>query len=288
MSSNKRAEFTRYLGPVLDALRELGGSGRPREVMDKVAENLNISDEKREELLKNGSSKWDNQVAWARQYLVYAGLIDNSKKGVWVLTKLGQNTTLNEKQGHEIFIKHVALYQKLKKEKGNEQNIEIIDNDEIDDIEKEETLLDILKSVSPIGFEHLCQRLLREIGFENVEITQKSHDGGIDGYGKFKLNSLISLNVAFQCKRYKDTVSREKVSAFKGSLEPNVDKGIIITTGIFSNEAKREATEKGLTQIELIDGKRLVELFEELELGVKPIIKYRIDYKFFEEYNNIK
>jgi len=293
MSSNKRAEFTKYLGPVLDALRELGGSGRPREVIDKVAENLNISDEKREEPLKNGSSRWDNQVAWARQYLVYAGLIDNSKKGVWVLTKLGQDTKLNEKQGHEIFIKHVQIYQKLKKEKKDDQNIELIENenienDIIDDIEKDEKLLNILKSVSPIGFEHLCQRLLREIGFENVEITQKSHDGGIDGYGKFKINSLISLNVAFQCKRYKDTVSREKVSAFKGSLEPNVDKGIIITTGIFSNEAKREATEKGLTQIELIDGKRLVELFEELELGVKPIIKYGIDYKFFEEYNNIK
>ena len=281
----KRAEFTKYLGPVLDALRELGGSGRPREVIDKVAKNLGISDKTREETLKNGSSKWDNQVAWARQYLVYAGLIDNSKKGVWLLTALGQNTTLDEKQGHEIFKKQVALYQKTKKEKINEKTIE---NDNIHEIEKEETLLDILKSISPIGFEHLCQRLLREIGFENVEITQRSHDEGIDGFGKLKLNPLISLNVTFQCKRYKGTVSREKISAFKGSLESNVDKGIMITTGTFSNEAKRAAIEKGLTQIELIDGERLVELFEELELGVKPVIKYEIDYKFFEEYYDIK
>jgi restriction system protein len=285
---NKKAEFTKYLGPVLDALRELGGSGRPKEVMDTVAKNLKISDKTREEILKNGSSKWDNQVAWARQYLVYAGLIDNSKRGVWLLTQLGQNMTLDEKQGHEVFIKYVALYQKAKKEKTNKQTIESIENDTVNDIEKEETLLDILKSVSPIGFEYLCQRLLREIGFENVEITQRSHDGGIDGYGKFKLNSLISLNVVFQCKRYKDTVSREKVAAFIGSLESNVDKGIIITTGTFSNDAKKHATEKGCHQVELIDGIRLVELFEELELGVKPIIKYSIDYKFFEEYYDIK
>jgi len=280
MGKIKRAEFTKYLGPVLDALRELGGSGRPREVIDKVAKNLKISDKIREETIKNGSSKWDNQIAWARQYLVYAGLIDNSKKGVWLLTPLGQNTSLDEKQGHEIFIKQVALYQKLKREK--------INTNEIETIEKEETLLDILKTISPIGFEYLCQRLLREIGFENVEITQRSHDEGIDGFGKLKLNPLISLNVSFQCKRYKGTVSREKISAFKGSLEPNIDKGIMITTGTFSSEAKREATEKGLIQIELIDGERLVELFEELELGVKPITKYEIDYKFFKEYYEIK
>lgn len=288
MHDIKRAEFTKYLGPVLNALRELGGSGHPKEVIDKVAKNLGISDKTREETLKNGSPKWDNQVAWARQYLVYTGLIDNSKKGVWLLTPLGQNTTLDEKQGYEIFKKHVALYQKTKKEKANEKITEIIENDIINEIEKEETLLDILKSISPIGFEHLCQRLLREIGFENVEITQRSHDEGIDGFGKLKLNPLISLNVTFQCKRYKGTVSREKISAFKGSLEPNVDKGIMITTGTFSSEAKKEATQKGLTQIELIDGERLVELFEELELGVKPITKYEIDYKFFEEYYNIK
>jgi restriction system protein len=164
----RQAEFTKYLGPVLDALRELGGSGRPKEVMDKVAGNLSISDKTREETLKNGSSKWDNQVAWARQYLVYAGLIDNSKKGVWVLTPLGQKTTLNDKQGHEIFLKRVATYQEMRKEELNEKTIDEIENDSEDEIEKEETLLEVLRSISPIGFEHLCQRLLREIGFENV------------------------------------------------------------------------------------------------------------------------
>jgi restriction system protein len=70
MAKGRQAEFTKYLGPILDALRELGGSGRPREVIDRVAKNLNISDKTREETLKNGSSKWDNQIAWARQYLV--------------------------------------------------------------------------------------------------------------------------------------------------------------------------------------------------------------------------
>jgi restriction system protein len=288
MAKARQAEFSKYLGPVLDALRELGGSGRPKEVTDKVAKNLNISDKTREETLKNGSSKWDNQVAWARQYLVYAGLIDNSNKGVWVLTSLGQNTTLNEKQGHEIFLNQVARIQKARKEKINAENVEEIEVESENEVEKEETLLEVLKSISPIGFEHLCQRILREIGFENVEITQRSHDEGIDGFGTLKLNPLISLKIIFQCKRYKKTVSREKIGDFRNAVIGRAEKGIIITTGTFSADAKREANRDGAIPIELIDGQRLVELFEELELGVKPVTKYEIDYNFFEEYYNIK
>ena len=288
MAKSEKAEFSRYLGPVLDALRELGGSGRPKEVQDRVAKNLNISDKIREETLKNGALKWDNQVAWARQYLVYAGLIDNSKKGVWVLTPSGHKTTLTDKQGHEIFLNQVAIYQKSKRDKVTEKNIEKVENNTITESKKEVTLLEILKTITPIGFEHLCQRLLREIGFENVEITQRSHDEGIDGYGTLKLNQLISLKIIFQCKRYRKTVSREKIGDFRNAVLGRAENGIIITTGTFSSDAKREANRDGVIPIELIDGERLVELFEELELGVKPVIKYEIDYNFFEEYYNIK
>jgi len=285
MAKAKQAEFSRYLGPVLDALRELGGSGRPKEVQDRVAKNLNISDKVREETLKDGSSKWDNQVAWARQYLVYAGLLDNSKRGVWVLTPLGQKTKLTEKQGHDIFIKQVAEYQKSRKEKPDDQ---VSDKEPEHKIEKEKTLLEVLKSISLIGFEHLCQRLLREAGFENVEVTQRSHDEGIDGFGKLKLNEFISLKVIFQCKRYSKTVSREKIGDFRNAVIGRAEKGIIITTGTFSEDAKREANRDGAIPIELIDGERLVEIFEELELGIKKVEKSEIDYKFFEEYYNIK
>jgi len=246
MAKSEKAEFSRYLGPVLDALRELGGSGRPKEVQDRVAKNLNISDKIREETLKNGALKWDNQVAWARQYLVYAGLIDNSKKGVWVLTPSGHKTTLTDKQGHEIFLNQVAIYQKSKRDKVTEKNIEKVENNTITESKKEVTLLEILKTITPIGFEHLCQRLLREIGFENVEITQRSHDEGIDGYGTLKLNQLISLKIIFQCKRYRKTVSREKIGDFRNAVLGRAENGIIITTGTFSSDAKREANRDGV------------------------------------------
>jgi restriction system protein len=64
------------------------------------------------------------------------------------------------------------------------------------------------------------------------------------------------------------------------------DKGIILTTGTFSEDAKREASREGAPQVELIDGNKLVELFEKVELGVKPKTIYEIDYNFFQPYMN--
>jgi restriction system protein len=285
MAKARRAEFIKWFNPVLVALKELGGSGRPKEVIDKIARNEMVSDKILEETMKNGSLKFDNQVRWARQYLMWEGLIDNSKKGVWALTPLGQKTVLNVDAAHEIFLKRVAIYQKLSKEKPKEEtkeNIEkIIENPNV--IENMD-LLDILKSINPIGFEHLCKRLLREHGFENVEVTQSSRDDGIDGYGTLELNPFFSMKICFQCKRYKKTVSRAQVGDFRNAVMGRAEKGIIITTGTFSEDAKREASRDGVIPIELIDGTKLVELFEEVELGVKSKTIFEVDYNFFEEY----
>lgn len=151
------------------------------------------------------------------------------------------------------------------------------------------TLLEVLQTVSPVGFEHLCGRLLREYDFENVEITQKSHDGGIDGYAMLKINPFVSISVFFQCKRYKETVPTEKVQAFIGVMETNkrsVEKGLLITTGSFAKAARD--IEKNNIKLELIDGEKLVEMFENVELGVKPKKIYEPDLVFFEQYLNAK
>jgi HJR/Mrr/RecB family endonuclease len=96
-------------------------------------------------------------------------------------------------------------------------------------------LLSALRTLSPNGFERVCQRLLRESGFENVTVTGRSHDGGIDGTGILQVNALVSLKVLFQCKRYKGSVSREQVGDFRGAIIGRADKGIILTTGTFSS-----------------------------------------------------
>jgi restriction system protein len=291
MAKSKKAEFTRWFNPVLVALKDLGGSGRAKEVIEQVAKNENVSDEIREITIKDGSSKFDNQVAWARQYLAWEGLIDSSKRGVWTLTPLGEKTVLTENDAHEMFLKRIAIYQRLRKEKdGNGTGMEINGNKIIDnpDTIENTNLLDVLKSISPIGFEHLCKRLLREHGFDNLEVTQRSHDEGIDGYGTLELNPFIKIKIIFQCKRYKSTVSREKVGDFRNAVMGRAEKGIIMTTGTFSEDAKREAEREGVIPIELIDGEKLIELFQQVELGVRAKTIYEIDYKFFDEYYSMK
>jgi restriction system protein len=153
---------------------------------------------------------------------------------------------------------------------------------------EEENLLDVLKSLSPRGFELICERLLREHGFEEVEVTQQSRDGGIDGYGVLRLSPFVSLKVAFQAKKYKEVVSRSTVGEFRNAFLGRAEKGVFITTGRFTADAEAEATRDGVPPIELIDGERLVELFEEAKLGVKLKQIFEIDYAFFDQFRSVK
>ena len=280
----------KWMNSVLTALKELGGSGTSKEVIARVAKSEKVSNEFREETLKNGSSIFDNQVAWARYYLAKEGLIDKSKRGVWTLTPLGQKTTLSKEEARDIRLKWDIMYKKSQKNKNDEETEEKSEEiiEEPMDNSNEE-LLDILKGISWVGFEHLCKRLLRELGFDDLEVTQRSRDEGIDGYGKLITNQIISTRVGFQCKRYKGTVPRASVGEFRNAILSRVDKGIMITTGTFSEAAKGEANRDGVIPIELIDGERLVKLFENVELGLKPTrTVYEIDHKFFEEYKEMK
>ncbi|HVA98359.1 MAG TPA: restriction endonuclease [Bacteroidia bacterium] len=293
--SSRKTEFVKWFGPVLDALRALGGSGRPREITKWIGETMNLPDKiLNERYEKSGVLKFQNQIAWARQYLVWEELLGSSKHGVWTLTDKGWNTHLNEKQAHDIFIKWVKTFQELRDKKGkvsvDKSAEEVADKQET--VEPEESqlpikpsLIEVLQSLSPTGFEHLCGRLLREYDFENIEITQRSHDGGIDGYATFKQNPFVSMSVFFQCKKYQGTVPTEKVQAFIGVMETNkrsVEKGLMITTGSFAKAALE--IDKANNKLELIDGDKLVEMFEKVELGVVPKTVYEPDLTFFEKY----
>ncbi|MDP2335111.1 MAG: restriction endonuclease [Bacteroidota bacterium] len=283
---NSQAEFVRWFGPLLDALRQLGGSAKPREASDKIAENLDLHEDKLNELLNSGQSRYYNQVAWARQYLVWEGLLDTSLHGIWALSAKGENTTLTDEQGREIFLKWVDIHRKAKLDKSEKEIIEEQEESEPDDIQptNKTDLLQVLQSLTPEGFEKICQRLLRESGFEKVVVTGQSHDGGIDGYGTLEMNPFVSFKVLFQCKRYKGTVSRAQVGDFRNAMIGRAEKGIIMTTGTFSSDAIKEANRDGAPQVELVDGEKLIEMFKRVELGVKPKTVYEVDLPFFEPY----
>lgn len=289
MTKHKKGEgpqFVRYFGPVLDALRRLGGSGSPDEVAERIAKDLSLSDEIQNELLPSGESRYRNQVHWARFYLVRDGLLNSSKRGVWSLTERGRTTTLSPDESREIFTKWARVFR--------EQSRTTTKPEPVPEQFPEETgpasgdyrteVIKLLLSLPPSGFERLSQRVLREAGFTQVVVTGSTGDGGIDGYGTLQVNPLVSFKVLFQCKRCSKSVSPSQVRDFRGAMAGRADKGIIITTGTFTAEARREASRDGVVAIELIDGEKLVEMLEELELGLSPVKTYAVDESFFSEF----
>lgn len=286
MSRKNGADFVKWFGPLLDALRDLGDSGKPREVSDKIAENLKLPDKVLDEILKSGQSRFHNQVAWARQYLVWEGLLDSSKHGTWKLTDTGKKTSLTKEEARKVFLKWVDFHRKARKEKSKNEIIQEQEINSPQELEKESALdlLEVLQSLTPSGFERVSRELLREHGFENVHVTGESHDGGIDGYGTLEINPFVSFKVLFQCKRYKGSVSRAQVGDFRNAMIGRAEKGIIITTGSFTNEATKEANRDGAPQIELVDGPKLVDMFEKVELGVKPKTIFEVDLNYFKSF----
>jgi restriction system protein len=281
------AQFVRYFGPLLDALRTLGGSGTPSEVVEQIAADLKISDDVQADLLPSGTPRFPNQVAWARFYLAREGLLDASKRGVWSLTDKGRGTSLSADQARALFLKWVREFAEARKRRQAEtpQPSEATPTDESPSVGGyREELLALLLSLPPAGFERLSQRLLRESGFVQVAVTGRSGDGGIDGYGTLQVNPLVSFKVIFQCKRYSKAVSAPQVRDFRGAMQGRADKGIIITTATFTADARREAARDGVPPIELVDGEKLVAMFAALELGLKPVTAYDIDDAFFEEF----
>ena len=127
---------------------------------------------------------------------------------------------------------------------------------------------------------------MRECGFTDVEVTKKSGDGGIDGTGKLRINGVFSFNVAFQCKRYKGQVGAPQIRDFRGSLTTNVEKGVLITTGTFSREAKAEAASNGKRLIDLMDGEELINKLAEYNIGLNEVKSYEIDEDFFNSLEN--
>jgi restriction system protein len=288
-SQKEGAKFLRYFGPLLDALRALGGSGTPDEVVERIAQDLNIPDDVQNELLPSGEPRFRNQVAWARLYLVRDGLIDSSRRGVWSLTERGRATKLSLEDARAIRTKWVRIFQekRLGKSAATETNVgDVSPEPETAKGDYAEDIIELLRDLPPAGFERFSQRLLREAGFTQVVVTGKSGDGGIDGHGSLQVGPLLSLKALFQCKRYKGSVSASDVRDFRGAMAGRTDRGIIITTGTFTAEARREGTREGVTPIELIDSEKLVEMLKSLELGLKPVTTYEIDEPFFEEFKS--
>lgn len=286
-------EFVRFVGPVISALGELGGSGRPEEVRAAIAKALSISEEEQARPLPSGvQSRFENQVHWARFYLAKGGYIDASRHGVWTLTEKARALgKVSPAQAREIYRTVAVEFGKSRGKVSSPTDAQATDEQVAPTTEAEHTFINYREAVAakllalpPAGFERFCQRLLRESGFEEVTITGRSGDGGIDGLGILQVNPLVSFKVLFQCKRYTGSVTPSQVRDFRGAMMGRADKGIIITTGSFTSDARKEAVRDGVPPIELVDGEKLVNMLEQLELGLKPQRTFELDAAFFDQF----
>jgi len=262
-------KFDDLFNPTIRALNDLGGSGSISEIEEQVAKILILTEDEVNEMHKMNKgniTKLSYRLGWTRNYLKGFGILENSARGVWALTEKGLKTKDVDKEVVKRFVRQ-------KREEGKSLvDIEVAESAEVEEDQRQtwqETLLDILKNIDPIAFERLCQRFLRELGFQNVEVTQRSNDGGIDGVGIIKIGTVISFRCVFQAKRYKNTVSSDIIRDFRGAMIGRGDRGAIITTGTFTREAKKEAIRDGAPPIDLIDGNELAEKLKDLKLGIE-------------------
>ena len=267
----------------MKALEALGGSASIEEINDSVAKVMALAEAVR--ALPHGDgpmTKFDYRCAWARSWLKNAGLVENSTRGVWSLTAEGR-MMLDARPEELIRIVRRANAERRKgklvaagenvdgRPEADILSMEIEAQDaeesELRALDWREQLLNALLKLSPAAFERLCQRLLREAGFIKVEVTGKSGDGGIDGLGVLRMN-LLSFHVLFQCKRWQGSVGAGVIRDFRGAMVGRADKGLIITTGNFTADSRREAVRDGAPPIDLIDGEALCDLLKEQRIGV--------------------
>ncbi len=223
-------QIGQYVNPVLQAIKRLGGSARPVEVCRAVAKDLGLEGSPLlEETLSSGVSKFENKIAWVRLYLVLTGYLDRSKRGVWTLTKKGKNAPiLSDDEVNRLLLDVQRQGQMV----DTKQDAPANDGDEVDEEPPEESgyksqLLAPVRRISPSAFERLCQRLLRESDFEQVVVTGRSRDGGIDGIGVLRINAFVAFKVLFQCKRYAGAVGSPVVRDFHGAMQGAQTRGLL-------------------------------------------------------------
>ena len=273
--------------PVVDALRQLDGSADNDQLVEKVAELLQLPDELTAIPHKSGpQTEIGYRIAWVKSWLKWGGMLDNPQRGVWVLTERGRRATRQEIE--EVRNRRRAEAASKRRAAGRAPATEPADEptadeppatDELDEFAADEwqnALLDVVKAMEAPAFERLARLLLLRLGFSHVEVVGRSGDGGIDLLGIVRINNVLSFRVLAQCKRYKESVGPGDIRNFRGAMQGRTDKGIFITSGRYTREARSEASRDGVPAIDLVDGEALAKLLKDLKMGVETRMVERV------------
>jgi len=240
--------------PLLEVLVELGGQGKPKEIYPLVTKKFpEIRDEDFAETLPSGGNKWTNRIQWVRLELIRKSEMYGPSRGIWAVTDEGRKRL--ETKGPSVpTVNFVELYE-----------------DYVESFRSK--LLDKLNDLSPRQFELFARKLLQAYGFVEVQVTNISSDGGIDGYGKLRLG-LATMNVAFQCKRWHGNVGRPMVDTFRGAIQGEFEQGVFFATSDFTQKAREASLKKGAVPIILLNGESIVDLMIQKGIGVERVPLY--------------
>lgn len=271
--------------------------------VEKLANEMGLSDEDRSELLPSGrQSRFTNRVNWTASHLRAAKLLESAGRGLVVITDRGKELLASNPPA--LNLKTLMQYPEFQEFRGGSNSDEIeekqtgpTDTPE-EAIEKSykalraEIVADVLarlKTCTPAFFEQIVVQLVVRMGYggslkDAGQAVGKSHDGGIDGVIK---QDKLGLDVVYlQAKRWENTVGRREVQQFAGALAgQQANRGVFITTSDFSSEAVVYAKQVA-TKIVLINGKQLAEYMFDHDLGVTSTLTLslkKIDSDFFEE-----
>lgn len=257
--------------PLLEALMEIGGEGKPKNIFPLVTKIFpELTEDDLAETLKTGANRWKNRIRWARQSLVQKGEIDKSISGIWAITDKGRKRLLEKgKSSEESEIQSLSFVEVY-------ENYEALFRSQI---------LEKINELEPRQFELFAPKLLKSYGFSDINVTKISDDGGIDGDGKLRLG-LASMNAAFQCKRWQGNVGRTEVDKFRGAIQGEFEQGIFLTTSDFTKKAREASLKKGAVPIILLNGESIVDIMIQKGIGVERIplyLYYECPVDFLEE-----
>lgn len=294
------------LWPVLKTIRDLDNSASRAELLEHVPEVAGFTEEQLEVVDKRGNPTVLNRAEWAIHWLKEMGVFELGASGVYTVTPEGDGYLAMDDAaaGAALTTAYRTAYREARKSAakktkatksaqpkgtvdavgtepaaGNDAPAEVVaGTGPVSGDGWRAMLLEILQKMPPAGFERLARRILREAGFQEVDVVGRAGDG-TDGTGLYR-TSLVSFPIYFQCKRDAGSVGARAVRDFREAMAGRGDKGLIITTGTFTSAAREEATRDGVPPIELIDGGKLCGLIRKYKLGV--VERVTVDESFFE------
>lgn len=276
-----------------------------KEIKNIVAEQMNVSEEERKQLLPSGKQPlFDNRIGWTRTYLKKAGVIFGPARGISQLTDLGKELLKNVPtviDDRYLYQNYVSFRSFKTPEALPEESIPVVEGEDtpqdtfdkafaaINDNLAEDLLSEVMKQ-PPEFFEHLVVQLLERMGYggtlkEAGIVTGQTGDEGIDGI--IKEDKLGFSLIYIQAKRWdaEKTIGRPEIQKFVGALAgQGATKGLFITTAKFTKEAIQYADKQHTTKVVLVDGVTLTRLMIEYNLGVSVETVYqikRLDTDFF-------